>query len=154
MPDTPPTVSGFSQLLGYRLTQWSESYAEVALDLGPQHLNVGGMPHGGVLATLIDTACGFAGCYCAQPGRRRRAVTLSLETQFIGRAKPDGRLTAVARRIGGGRNIFFTSAEVHDETGVLIARGGGVFRYRGSSGDPEGEPSDRPPGAEIAGDVG
>jgi acyl-coenzyme A thioesterase PaaI-like protein len=107
-----------------------------------------------VLATLIDTASGFAGCYCAVPGNRRRAMTLSLDTHFIGRAKPDGRLTATARQVGGGRNVFFAAAEVRDETGALIATGGGVFRYRGSSGDPHGEPADGSHPAGIAGDVG
>lgn len=154
MFQTPPTISGFSELLGYRLTAWREDYAEVALQLGPQHLNVSGMPHGGVLATLIDTACGFAGCYCAVPGHRRRAMTLSLDTHFIGRARPDARLTTFARRIGGGRSTFFAQAEVRDEAGTLIATGGGAFRYRGNSGDPRGEPGDPMHSAGIAGDVG
>ena len=61
-----------------------------------------------VLATLIDTACGFAGCYCAEPGRVRRAVTLTMSTSFLGQAAAGDILTAKARRTGGGKNIFFT----------------------------------------------
>jgi uncharacterized protein (TIGR00369 family) len=142
MLDSPPATSGFAQLVGFRLAAWREGYAEVELDLGPQHMNVSGAPHGGVLATLIDTAAGFAGCHCAVPGHKRRAMTLSLDTHFVGRAKTGSRLKCIARQTGGGRNIFFATAEVRDETGVLIAQGGGVFRYRGNSGDPRGETSD------------
>jgi uncharacterized protein (TIGR00369 family) len=132
-------MSGFAELIGYRLFAWREDYAEIELDLGPQHMNVSGAPHGGVLATLIDTAAGFAGCWCGVPGHRRRAMTLSLDTHFVGRARPGTKLKAIARKTGGGRNIFFATAEVRDETGALIAQGGGVFRYRGTSGEPHGE---------------
>jgi uncharacterized protein (TIGR00369 family) len=149
MLDAPPT-SGFAQLVGYRLREWREGYAEVELDLGPQHMNLSGAPHGGVLATLIDATCGFAGCYCAVPGHNRRALTLSLDTHFVGRARPGSRLNTVARQTGGGRNIFFATAEVRDQAGALIAQGSGVFRYRGASSDPRGEPHDR----DDRGDVG
>ena len=131
MPDSSAIHSGYERLIGYRLTAWREGHAEVELELGPQHMNMSGAPHGGVLATLIDTACGFAGCYSPDPARPRRAVTLSLTTHFVGGAKAGSRITAVARQTGGGRNIFFTTAEVRDETGALIAEGAGVFRYRG-----------------------
>jgi acyl-coenzyme A thioesterase PaaI-like protein len=54
---------------------------------------------------------------------------LSLTTSFLAPAR-SGRLTAIGRRIGGGRNIFFATAEISDEQGTLLAHGEGVFRYR------------------------
>ena len=75
-------LSGFARLLGYRLARWEPDRAEVVLELGSQHQNRGHVAHGGVLATLIDTACGFAGCW-APEGQTRAAVTLSLTTQFL-----------------------------------------------------------------------
>ncbi|WP_119462269.1 PaaI family thioesterase [Rhodospirillaceae bacterium SYSU D60014] len=130
----------FGRLVGYRLIAWREGYAEVALTVGPDHLNRTGVPHGGLLATLIDTACGYSGCYCTVPGNRRRAVTLSLNTQFVGQARAGDILTAVGRATAGGRRIFFTQCEVRDQAGRLIAQGEGVFRYRCGSETPEGEP--------------
>jgi uncharacterized protein (TIGR00369 family) len=142
LAETPP--SGFKDLIGYRLVTWREGYAEVALDVADKHLNIVGIPHGGVLATLLDTASGYAGCWCSVPGNQRRAVTLSLTTQFIGQARAGTTLTASARTIGGGRRIFFTRAEVHDAAGQLVAHGEGVFRYRSGSESVEGYPADRP----------
>lgn len=127
-------LSGYARLLGYRLVRWEPDFAEVVLDLGPQHQNRGGVAHGGVLTTLIDTACGFAGCW-APPGQSRTAVTLSITTSFLAPAR-SGRLTTTGRRVGGGRGIFFAVAEIRDAEGALIARGDGVFRYRNSSNSP------------------
>ena len=133
--------SGFADLVDYRLVRWEADLAEVVLEVGPQHLNRSGALHGGVLCTLIDAACGYSGVFLDVPGRRRRAFTLSLNTQFITAVSTGARLLCRARRTGGGRSVFFTAAEVVDEAGRLVARGDGVFKYRGSSGDPDGEPA-------------
>lgn len=133
--------SGFADLVDYRLVRWEADLAEVVLEVGPQHLNRSGALHGGVLCTLIDAACGYSGVFLDVPGRRRRAFTLSLNTQFITAVSTGVRLLCRARRTGGGRSVFFTAAEVVDEAGRLVARGDGVFKYRGRSGDPDGEPA-------------
>jgi uncharacterized protein (TIGR00369 family) len=127
-------LSGFARLIGYRLVRWEPDYAEVVLELGSQHLNRGGVAHGGALTSLIDTACGYAGCW-APPGENRAAVTLSLTTSFLAPAE-SGRLTAIARKTGGGRGVFFATAEIRDAADVLIAHGDGVFRYRNSENRP------------------
>ncbi len=91
----------FADLIGYRLTAWREGEAEIGLEVDARHTNRSGRLHGGVLATVIDAACGFAGCYEAPPGRGRRAMTLALSAQYIGPVPVGTRLTASARRSGG-----------------------------------------------------
>ena len=124
----PRKPERFADLVGYRLTQWRDDHAEIVLTLGQQHVNRTGRLHGGVLTTLIDAACGYAGTFAVE-GRPRHALTLALTTQFLGPAHAGQHLTATARRTGGGQRIFFAAAEVRDETGRLIARGDGTFRY-------------------------
>lgn len=140
-PLSAETVYPFMGLLGFRIAAWSEDYARVELPFDVKLTNRYGIPHGGVYTVLIDTACGYAGVWCPYPGRRRLAMTLSLNTHFLGRPKGE-LLIAEATRTGGGRRSFFAEATVTDETGELLARGGGAFRYRGDSGDPRGEPVD------------
>ncbi len=142
--DTAPAdaPSGFRQLLGYRVLEWRLDEAAITLTIGPRHLNRGGALHGGVIATLIDAAGGYAGCYCAVPGRVRRSVTVSLTTQFLTQTRT-GVLTARARVRGGGKRLFVASVEVHDGSGTLIAVGEGVYRYRTGSESPEGVPLTR-----------
>ena len=132
---------GFADLIDYRLVRWEADQAEVVLEVGPQHLNRSGALHGGVLCTLVAAACGYSGCFLDIPRRRRPALTLSLNTQFITAVATGARLLCRARRTGGGRSVFFTAAEVLDEAGRLVARGDGVFKYRGRSGDPDGGPT-------------
>ena len=123
----------FADLIGYRLTAWREHEAEIVLEVDARHMNRSGRLHGGVLATVIDAACGFAGCYQAPPGQGRRAMTLSLNTQYIGPVPAGTHLTASARRNGGGRRIFFSTCEVRDQDGRLVATGSATYRYRGDA---------------------
>lgn len=140
MPDSLGPSAGYGKLIGYRLAAWRADYAEVELELGPQHLNGHGIPHGGLIATLLDTACGYAGVYCTVPGNVRHAVTLSLTTQFVGQVRDPGRLRAIGRKTGGGRSIYFATGEVLDAGGRLIAQATATFRYRKGSEDPAGQP--------------
>ena len=120
----------FADLIGYRLTAWRADEAEITLEVDARHTNRNGLLHGGVLATVIDAACGFAGCHEAPPGQGRRALTLSLNTQYLGPVPAGMRLTATGRRSGGGRKIFFSTCEVRDTDGRLVATGSGTFKYR------------------------
>ena len=131
---------GFAELTGYRLTRWQEGLAEVTLPILRKHMNRSGVLHGGVTATLLDVACGYSGCFIALAGRRRRALTLSLTTQFIATVEEGAVLIAIGRKVGGGASVFFSEGEIRDGKNRLIARAEGVFKYRGQSGQPEGEP--------------
>lgn len=129
--------SGFRQLVGYRVSEWRDGEAAIVLTIGPRHLNRGGVLHGGVIATLIDAAGGYAGCFCGRPGRVRRSITISLSTQFLAPVTT-GVLTARGRVRGGGKRIFMSTVEVHDGDGTLVALGEGVYRYKSGSETPEG----------------
>lgn len=131
MLDRQVTLGSFAALVGYELTHWQAGQATVRLAIEARHMNRSGVLHGGVLTTLIDTACGYAGCHGPAPAPPRRAMTLSLHTQFIAAVEAGAHLEARARHTGGGRRIFFSDCEVVDQTGRLVARGEGTFRYRG-----------------------
>ncbi len=120
---------GFGKLVGYRLTAWDHEHAELELHLEARHLNRSNVPHGGVITTLLDTVCGYAGTYSVDPGRIRRAVTLTLTTSFLGQADAGTIVTARARRTGGGQTVFFARGELLDSEGRLIATAEGTFKY-------------------------
>jgi len=120
----------FQRLLGYEVTAWSDGFARVELPLTDKLMNRQGLPHGGVHATLVDTAMGYAGCYTGDPDRRKLALTLSLTINYLGQAT-GARLIAEARVTGGGRRTYFAEASLVEDTGAAIATASGVFRYRG-----------------------
>ena len=115
--------------LGFEVTAWQDGVAVIEVPLAPILMNRQGIPHGGVHATLMDTAMGFAGCYTGDPDRRRMALTLSMTVNYLAQAKGT-RFIATGQVTGGGHKTYFAEARVEDEHGTLIATGSGVFRYR------------------------
>lgn len=132
-------LPGFHSLLGYRQALWVEDKAVIELDIQPQHLNLAGVIHGGVLTSLLDIALAEAGTYCPYPGRMRKAVTLSLTTTFTGQCS-GGVIQVTGIKRAGGSRIFNSTGEVRDQNGNLLAIAEGTFRLRSGSESPEGLP--------------
>ena len=132
MPESERIIAnrpvGFRKLIGLEAKELRDGYALMELVIGPEHLNSGGLLHGGILATMIDHAGGIAGCFCEKTGGSKKAVTLSLTTSFLAAAN-SGRVTAIGRKRPGGRRIFVSTTEVTDETGRLLAVGEATYRY-------------------------
>lgn len=119
----------FLQHMGIEITNWSDGVADFRMPIQTWHMNRSGQLQGGVVSTLVDAACGYAGMY-APPGTPEvHGVTITLNVNFVSGVKT-GVLNVKARRIGGGRKIFFSEAQVFDGTGVLIASGQASFKYR------------------------
>jgi uncharacterized protein (TIGR00369 family) len=121
--------SGYSDLIGYRVIKVETDYCEMELVIEHKHLNRLNVPHGGALATLIDTAAGLAVALAQGSDKVLPAVTLSLSMQFLAQAKVGDVLTAVGRRVGGGRTVAYGTAEIKNQEGRAIARGDATFRY-------------------------
>lgn len=139
MTDARSTVSDppypLREHLGFDLTDWREGQAQVSLPLRPFLMNRLGLPHGGIHATLLDTAMGYAGCFTGAADRPLFALTLSLTVNYLDRpADAASALIARAERTGGGRSTFFARGILSDDTGRVLAEGSGVFRYRTERG--------------------
>jgi uncharacterized protein (TIGR00369 family) len=119
----------FQSHLGFELKEWREDYAMIEAVIEAFMSNRQGLPHGGVHATLLDSAMGFAGCYTGDAYQRRMALTLSMTVNFVDQAQ-GRRLRAEGWRTGGGRRTYFAEGAVRDELGTLVATATGVFRYR------------------------
>ncbi len=121
--------ANFNTALGVELTEWRPDFARVELEIRPDHQNGAGSVHGGVLMSLLDTVSGFAGIYAETDDEQRGCATIAMNVKFLKPAHA-GRLVAEAHSQGGGRNIFFTRAEIRDADGAVVATGDGTFRYR------------------------
>lgn len=128
-PDVIEEPYMFQRLLGFRMVDWTPERVVIEMPLREELTNRYGIPHGGVHASLLDTCLGFSGCFTGDPNRKRRAMTLQLNVQYLSRPK-GAVLIGTGRKTGGGRSTFFAEGEIADETGELIARGSGTFRYR------------------------
>ena len=131
-PDLIEDAYAFQKLLGFEIVDWNKGHATLHQPVRPEIGNRYGLPHGGVHASLLDTAMGFAGCWTGDPARRQLAMTLTLNVSYLSRPRGDV-LIAKGWVTGGGRKTFFCSGEIKDDAGELIATGSAAFRYRGTA---------------------
>ena len=92
----------------------------VELALEPRHLNIGGIVHGGVLCSLLDTAMARS-FFMAETGETLSAATLEMKVNFLGSAK-SGKLTARARVVDRTRRTAFVEGRVERQDGRVVAR--------------------------------
>jgi uncharacterized protein (TIGR00369 family) len=112
-------ASEFYRWAGIELVDAGAGHVEIAFEAGEQHVNLQGLVHGGMLATLADTAMGLAVRTALDPGRRH--VTVQLGIEFLSPGRP-GRIIAHGRSVKIGRQMGFAEADVVDSRGRLLAR--------------------------------
>ena len=94
---------------------------------GPEHLNLKGMLHGGIIAGLMDVIMAIAAGSHPDPARFRFSITLSRSLNFIGIAEADP-LVLRADTMGGGRRTCFCEGRSEDAKGKPIATAQGAFK--------------------------
>jgi acyl-CoA thioesterase len=100
----------FAAHLGFRVVRADESGALVEVDPQPEHLNGGGIIHGGFLTALLDSATGWAVHAHVPPGTAAPHVQLSV--QYIRAATLGTTLTCHGRCVTAGRRIASAEAEI------------------------------------------
>lgn len=108
-----------ANLLGFRLTQIAKGRAVVELEAGERHANILGTLHGGVMATVADSAMGLAAASTLEAGERTTTVDLALH--FF-RPVTDGTLRAVAKVVKDGRTLVYVECDLLDAADRLVAR--------------------------------
>jgi uncharacterized protein (TIGR00369 family) len=98
--------------LGIRLTDWKPGLAELQFDVEPRHLNRQGALQGGVTATFLDAACGYAGLLREGESEAGNAVTVMLTVSYLAAART-GHLKALGTLTKAGRSLFFRYSGAH-----------------------------------------
>jgi uncharacterized protein (TIGR00369 family) len=97
-----------------------EGRSRITLKATEQMHTLYGMLHGGVAATILDTACSIALGTLLEPGEI--SVTVDLRVNYISNLK-EGTLACEGRVIHRGKQTGVSDAEVRDEAGNLVAVG-------------------------------
>lgn len=113
--------------LGIRLVDVGTGHATFQIDVDQRHLNRQGSLQGGVAATLLDAACGYAGLASHESAALGNAVTVMLNISYI-RKVSTGRLRCIGKVTRSGRTMYFSSGELVTDAGDLIATAQGVFK--------------------------
>jgi len=111
--------SGATAMLGFRLEGLEKGRAVFSMQVKPRHKQLHGVVHGGVLATLADTAAAIA-AYTTVP-KGTHIATVELKINYL-EPVPGGRIRADARVLRTGRNFVVAECEILNEDGSLAAK--------------------------------
>jgi uncharacterized protein (TIGR00369 family) len=116
----------FIESLGCVVDGWSPDEVRLRVPFHERLTNDGREFHGGVIASLMDTA-GAAAVWAGHDfDKGVRASTVSMTVNYTGRAKGD--LIAISRCVKRGRDTHFSEIRVEDPEGTLVATGTLVYR--------------------------
>jgi uncharacterized protein (TIGR00369 family) len=117
-PDRDQLEAGLVKLLGVRVEEASGDRVVLSCPVTPDLHQPFGLVHGGVYATLAETAASVGGSLWF--GDQGKVVGVSNHTDFL-RAVRQGELRAEATPLSRGRTTQLWQVEIADEQGRLIA---------------------------------
>ena len=126
MSNDAADLSSFNRHMGFEVEDLEDGHSQLALGEGHDLRNELGIVHGGVAMALLDSAMGRTAVRSLEPGST--AATVQFSVQFL--APAEGRLTATARVVRGGRSVCFMEGECRRADGTLVARAHGTWVVR------------------------
>jgi uncharacterized protein (TIGR00369 family) len=108
----------FAKMLGIEVESVEPGKAVLTMDMREEHMRNDAIAHGGVVATLIDSAMAIA--IMALLEENERTVTVDLTIHYL-RPVPEGPAKASARVVRAGRKVVTVSAELFDRDDKLAA---------------------------------
>lgn len=124
----PP--SPLLDMLGFTIREAGEGRAVMEVTTRPEHANSGGRAHGGLTATLIDSATGCAVWTAIPEGAV--IATVDLNVTYARPIPVDGTtLTAIAQVDHVGRTVAVANCEVRDDRGRVVTLGRATYAVRG-----------------------
>lgn len=111
--------SPFYQLLNMKIEEVRQNYARLSIKIDRKHIQFLKTVHGGVIASLADSAAAWA--IYGSDDLVGVPVTVEMKINFLKPVK-SGRLVAEARNVHEGSTIFVSDVEVKNGEGDLVAK--------------------------------
>ncbi|WP_423408342.1 PaaI family thioesterase [Heyndrickxia sp. MSNUG] len=121
--------SPFWNFIGLQLKVLKEGYVLLALPIQQEFINVRNSVHGGIYASVLDTAMGMAG----RPLGFNGVATLHLNLQYL-KSVLDGMVYSEAEIIHQNRNTVFIEGRLKNEDGELLGHCTGTFKISKGEG--------------------
>lgn len=121
-PSTP-----FMSGLGIVFDRYEPDDVVVRLPFREDLTNDGEVYHGGVIATMLDTAGAAAAWSNHDFDKGARAATVSLAIQYLGAARRSD-LVCHGRAVRRGRELIFTEVTAADGDGTVVAHALQTYR--------------------------
>ena len=119
------TKKGFMQNVGnLSFKKINDTNFEFNIEVLENHLNTGGIAHGGFIATLADTGMGNAAHITAG---NKRCVTINLDIKFISAGNLNDNLVGKVKILKKTKTLVFISSEIFCSD-KIIANASGVWK--------------------------
>lgn len=115
----PLPDSYLSKHLGFHTDLVEPGHTQVSLEIKPEHRNITGVVHGGLLMTVLDTLMGHA-VFTHLGDPSARFGTSQMTTHFL-RVVASGTLTGEGRVVTQNESYVTAEAEIKSEGGDLVA---------------------------------
>jgi len=127
-------LESFHRQVGFRVDpkQTHHGVCTVVGKVERRHLNINQVVHGGVYATILDTAMG--GAVVTMLGPSETTATTSLYVEFVRPAREGQHLRARGEVIRRGRHLAFVRGDLYDEFDRRMSQAHGTW-YIWSSGE-------------------
>ena len=120
-----PRLTELAKILGMRITSFEKGNCTVELTVGAQHLNMAGVAHGGVHATLLDTSMG--GTLVSIIEEEEWCATAQLDISYLNAAKEGTSLIAKSKVVRRGRHIAHIEGILDTADGTRVASAKGTW---------------------------
>ena len=121
----PPSFPGFGRMVGLKPVSIGDGECTVEVTVLQSHLNAGSVAHGGLHATLLDTALGGALLSLVTP--EEWCATAEIVVSYIRPSKEGTTLIANGRVVKRGKSIAHMEGEITDSNGLLVATAKGTW---------------------------
>ena len=108
---------GFMQTLGASLESVEAGTVTIACAFDERMTQQHGLMHGGIVASLVDVACGYAALTMMPVARE--VLTVEFKINFLKPAKTD-RVVAVGQVVQSGRTLTVCEGTVFDATRTRV----------------------------------
>ena len=108
---------------GLEFRQLTEKEYEFKTEIQDYHINAGGVTHGGFVMSMLDSGMGTA----AHQVIEGSAVTISLNTNFIGGSKAGDKIIGLAKIKKKTRSLIFMYGQLKCED-KLLASAEGIWK--------------------------
>ncbi len=122
----------FNKLCGFTVTRWDDDGVRMEAVETDELSNGAGSMHGGVVATLIDTAANAAAIVVDDFQPATQVVTVSMTVNYVG--PPRGRIVADAVCTKRGRRLNAVAVDVRDGDDTLVAQGLVIVKVSAAGG--------------------
>ncbi len=146
-------LEGFHREVGFTIDPAATRHGVCAVvgTVERRHLNINQVVHGGVYATILDTAMG--GAVVTMLGEDEVTATTSLYVEFLRPAREGQKLRARGEVVRRGRHLAFVKGDLVDGDGVGLSQAHGTW-YIWSAGDGTWEGHPRTAGSTRPGPSG